>query len=291
MNATSPSVFKTLAGEKAVMALYDSALARWPVPHETLNISTRHGQTFVIASGAQAAPALVLLHGAGTNSAIWGGDFLDYSRDHRVYAVDLLGEAGKSAPNRPAWDSPAYAEWLDDVLNALKVEKASLVGISQGAWTALKYAVYCPERVDKLVLITPGGVVPDRMTFLLRMMVLSLLGRRGIRGIMKVLFGDQTVPDGVEEVTAVVMSNFKARVGILPIFSDEELKRLTMPTLLLGGSKDALRDLEKIAARMRSLVPYIAVTIIPGAGHALLNTPPHVMPFLASEQAAAQAGR
>lgn len=291
MNAASPSVFKTLAGEKAVMALYESALAHWSVPHETLNVTTRHGQTFVVASGAQVAPSLVLLHGAGTNSAIWAGDVLEYSRDHRVYAVDLLGEAGKSAPNRPAWDSPAYAEWLDDVLNALKVEKACLVGISQGAWTALKYAVYCPERVDKLVLITPGGVVPDRMTFILRMMVLSLLGRRGVRGIIKVLFGDQTVPDGVEEITAVVMRNFKARVGILPIFSDEELKRLTMPTLLLGGSKDALRDLEKIAGRMRSLVPHVMVHIIPGAGHALLNTPPHVMPFLAPEQVAVQAGR
>ncbi len=291
MKATSPSVFKTPAGEKAVMALYDSALAHWPVPHETLNITTRHGQTFVVASGAQAAPALVLLHGAGTNSAIWAGDVLEYSRDHRVYAVDLLGEAGKSAPNRPAWESFAYAEWLDDVLNALRVEKASLIGISQGAWTALKYAVYCPERVDKLVLITPGGVVPDRMTFLLRMVLLSLLGRRGVRSIMKVLFADQAVPDGVEDITAVMMSNFKARVGILPIFSDKELKRLTMPTLLLGGSKDALRDLEKIAARMRSLVPQIAVTIIPGAGHALLNTPPHVMPFLTPEQAAVQAGR
>ena len=57
-------------------------------------------------------------------------------------------------------DSPAYAEWLDDVLNALKVERTVLVGMSQGAWVALKYTTEKPDKVEKLVLICPGGVIP-----------------------------------------------------------------------------------------------------------------------------------
>jgi pimeloyl-ACP methyl ester carboxylesterase len=76
------------------------------------------------------------------------------------------------------------------------------------------------------------------------------------------------------------MKHFNARIGVLPIFSDQELQRLTMPTLLLGGSKDALRDMAKIAARLQKLLPHLAVTIIPGAGHALLNTTQYIVPFL-----------
>src|SRR5689334_1051471 len=110
---TSASLYKSPAAEKAVMELYDKALAQWPVPYETQTLATRHGDTFVIACGNKNAPPLILLHGAGTNSITWRSDVTAYSQHYRVYAVDLIGEAGKSAPNRPSWDSPVYAEWLE----------------------------------------------------------------------------------------------------------------------------------------------------------------------------------
>jgi pimeloyl-ACP methyl ester carboxylesterase len=280
---TTKPIYKTPAGEQAVLSLYESILDRWLVPHERLTISTRHGDTFVIASGDPSMPPLVLLHGAGTNSAVWAGDVPEYSQHYRVYAVDLIGEAGKSAPKRPDWNSPAYADWLDDVLHELEVDRVTFVGISQGSWTALKFAVAQPQRVEKLVLICPGGIIPDRLSFMLSALASSLMGRRGIRRMVRLIYADQPVPDGVEEITALMMSHFRSRVGVLPIFSDEELKRLTMPVLLLGGAKDALRDIPKIAARMESLLPDLAVRIIPGAGHAVLNTTPYIVPFLLNE--------
>jgi len=239
------SIYKSPAGERAVMTLYDSMLARWPVPYKALNIPTRHGDTFVIASGKESAPPLVLLHGAGSNSAVWTGDVAEYGRHYRVCAVDLIGEPGKSAPNRPAWDGLAYAEWLEDVLDALKVEKAALMGLSQGGWTALKFAVHKPERVEKLVLLAPGGVTPDKLSFVIRAIPLSLLGRWGIKRINRMVLGSQPASEEVDQATTLIMTHFKTRVGVLPIFSDAELQRLTMPVLLLMGARDALRDAEK----------------------------------------------
>jgi pimeloyl-ACP methyl ester carboxylesterase len=283
---TTPSVFKTPAGEQAVMALYDAALERWPVPYQTLTIATRHGDTFVIASGEESAPPLILLHGAATCSAVWVGDVLDYSRRYRVYAVDLPGEAGKSTPNRPAWDSPAFAEWLEDVFDGLQIDQAILLGVSQGGWTALKFAVEHPGRVEKLVLVCPGGVTPTRMSFFIRAMLLLPFGRWGARRTVRQLFGGQPIPDGTEDVLTLVMSHFKPRTGFPPIFSDEALGRLTMPTFLLGGGQDALFDLEGIATRLRKCVPHLSVMIIPEGGHALLNTTGHVMRFLDGEEPA-----
>jgi len=280
MNA--PSVFKTPAGEQAVMALYDAILEKWPVPCETMMIPTRHGETFVVASGDASAPPMILLHGAGSCSAVWVGEVAEYSRHFRVYAVDLLGEAGRSAPNRPSWSSPAYAEWLNDVLDALKIDTAILVGLSQGAWTILKFATWKPERAAKLVLMTPGGVIPDKMSFLARAVLSMLLGKRGTRNLVRSLFGDQSIPDGTEEALTTVTRHFKPRMGVLPLFSDDDLRRLTMPVFLIGGTKDVVRDLNKIAARLQPLLPDLTVTIIPGAGHALLNTTGHVMGFLGS---------
>jgi pimeloyl-ACP methyl ester carboxylesterase len=280
---SAQSIYKSPAGERAIMALYEKVLADyWPGPKETLNIPTQHGHTFVIASGEESAPPLVLLHGASSNSAIWAADVAAYNARHRVYAIDLLGEPGKSAPNRPAWDSPAYAEWLADVFAALKLEKATILGVSQGGWTALKFATYKPERIEKLVLLCPGGIVPDRISFFIRAMPLLLLGRWGARRVNRIIFGNQPVPAEADEYMTLMLTHFKPRTGVLPIFSDEELRRLTMPVLLLGGARDAIRDSEKIVARMQQLVPQLTATIIPQAGHVLLNTTDHIIPFLAT---------
>jgi pimeloyl-ACP methyl ester carboxylesterase len=264
------------------MNQYDALLARWPVPFTTLDITSRFGATFVAACGNESAPPLVLIHGAGSNSAMWAGDVGEYNRHYRVYAVDLLGEPGKSAPVRPDWKSSAYAEWLGDVLDALKVEKAILIGLSQGGWTALKFATFQPERVEKLVLLTPGGITPDRISFALRAIPMSFMGRWGIERINRMVFGPQPVPEEVNEAIMLIMTHFKPRIGVLPIFSDEELRRLTMPTLLLIGQEDSLRDARKIAERMRKLVPELTTKVIPQAGHVLFNTPIHIMPFLAA---------
>jgi pimeloyl-ACP methyl ester carboxylesterase len=284
----SNSIYKTQEGEKEVMALYDSFLARWPVPYETVTLPTRHGKTFAIVSGNQSDPPLLLLHGAGSNAIMWGGDVEAYSQHYRVYAVDLPGEPGKSAQNRPDWDGPGFAEWLEDVLDGLQLEKATLIGLSQGGWTALKFAVYQPERVEKLVLLTPGGIVPDRLSFILRVIPLSLLGRWGRRRINQLVLAGQRVDPETDEAMMLITSHFKPRVGTLPIFTDAELRRLTMPVLLLVGAKDALRDGEKIAARLRGLLPQVTTTMIPDGGHALLDTTGRILPFLRPEERVAK---
>jgi len=72
----------------------------------------------------------VLRQGSGANAAMWMRDIASWAEGHRVYAVDVIGEPGFSAPSRPALASDAYALWLDDVLHALGLGRASCVGVS-----------------------------------------------------------------------------------------------------------------------------------------------------------------
>jgi pimeloyl-ACP methyl ester carboxylesterase len=250
------------------------------VAHETFRVPTRHGETFVIASGDPAAPPLILIHGSVSNAVSWVGDFPAYSRHFRVYAVDLPGEPGKSAQNRPPWEGPAFAEWLEDVLNGLKIPKATLLGISQGGWTALRFATCHPGRVSRLGLLAPGGIRPARTSFLVKAIFLSFFGRWGGEQINRFVLGkDPMHPEAVKFMDAM-MTHFKPRVGREYIFTDEELKRLEMPVLLVGGTEDVICAMERIAARLRNLVPRLEVNLLPGVGHALVNTHERVLPFL-----------
>ncbi len=273
-------VFKSKDGQRQVMELYDRMLGQWPVEHEMLEIPTRHGNTFVIASGDPGADQLVLLHGAGSNSLMWIDDIQAYSKYYRVYAVDLIGEAGKSAANRPSWQGPAYEEWLTDIYDGLKMDKATIIGISQGGWTSLKFATARPERVDRLVLICPGGIIYDNMPFILYAFTLKTMGVWGTRRLVKMLFGDQPVEKSVLEAMTLTIKNFKHRLEIPPLYANEELAALSMPTLYIGGTKDALRNSAKIADRLRRLVPNLTVDLVHGGGHAMNNTPCTILPFL-----------
>lgn len=279
--ATASSIYKSPAGERAVMARYDQMLARWPVPYTTAMLPTRHGGTFVIASGPPGAPPAILLHGAASNALAWMGDIAEYSQRLRVYAVDLPGEPGRSSHNRPPWTGPAYAEWLEDVLGGLGIEQAALVGISQGGWTALKFATAQPQRVARLVLLAPAGITTARASFLLRAIPLSLLGRRGGEAINRITFGKQPIhPDAVAYMNTI-MAHFKPRIGALPNFSDGELARLAMPTLLVVGEEDALYASDKTAARLQGLLPTLTVRMLPGVGHVLHGVTAQVADFVA----------
>jgi pimeloyl-ACP methyl ester carboxylesterase len=78
------------------------------------------------------------------------------------------------------------------------------------------------------------------------------------------------------------MTHFKARIGKEYLFSDEELKRLNMPVLLIGGALDALIPMESVILRMQKLVPQVKAELIPDMGHALINLAEQIIPFLSA---------
>ena len=266
------------------MDLYDRTLVKWPVLYETLYVPTRHGDTFVIISGKTEAPPLILLHGSCSNALSFMGDVPEYSRSFRLYAVDIPGEAGKSSPNRPDWNCPAFAEWMEDLFSGLGIHKATLLGISLGGWTALKFAVHRPESVEKLVLLSPGGIVSAKLSFILGAVVFSMFGRRGAEKINRIVFGKQPVDERAVRFVNTIMTHFKARIGVQNLYTDEELSRLTMPALLVVGAQDAVIPVGKTAARMKRLVSCLKVEMLADMGHVLYNIAPVIMRFLTEER-------
>jgi pimeloyl-ACP methyl ester carboxylesterase len=279
---TNGSIYRSAAGEQAIQAFYEEVLAQWPVPHERLYIPTGLGDTFVVASGDGTAPPLLLLHGSSSNSAAWMGDVLSYSPRYQTYAVDIPGEPGKSAPARPSLKEEGYVGWLDDLLAALRVEQTAMVGISLGGWIALQYAIARPERVSKLALLCPGGVTAPRPSWMLRLIVLSLFGERGMAAIKRAMFRGVPISEEVEAFMDLVQAHYSPRIEAPPVFSDQELAQVHMPTLLVAGEKDVAYNSVKTAARMSKLLPRFQAVLLPEAGHVLLDTPVQVMPFLSS---------
>jgi pimeloyl-ACP methyl ester carboxylesterase len=165
MNDTLRRIYKSADGGRVIQERYLELLSRWPVRNQHLRVPTREGETFIVACGPESAPPLLLFQGSGANAAMWLRDVAAWAAHFRVYAVDMIGEPGLSAPSRPPLASEAYALWLDDVMHALSLTRASIVGVSLGGWLALDYATRRPARVEAVVVLSPSGVGKEKDEF------------------------------------------------------------------------------------------------------------------------------
>lgn len=274
------TIFKSEEGRQKILSTYNAILKRWPVPYEEFYIPTRQGNTFVLACGDKSAEPLILIHGSSSNSAMWIGDIPDYIKNYRVYAVDIPGEPGKSEAIRHDLSGDAYAEWMEQIFTFLNIEQACLTGISLGGWMCLKFATEYPENVKKLVLLCPAGVAPQKMSFMLKVIPFMLLGQWGKGQIIKIVNGYQNVPEEAIRYSMLISDHFNPIMEMIPIFSDEKIQCLTMPTLLIVGKKDALLPSIKTAERLKILLPNLKEQILQNKGHVLINMSEEILAFL-----------
>lgn len=285
---TNIFAFKTTEGRNAVYKAYDAFLGNMRIPHEEVNIDTRFGKAFAIAAGKKDASVLVLLHGSGINSVMWIEDMEKYSEHYRVYAVDLQGEPGKSDGKQLPFQGPDFDNWLHDVFVGLSIEKASICGISLGAWLALKFAIANPQMVDKLVLLCPAGVGPQKTSFAYISLFYILLGEKGLERLYRKVNGGKSIPQAIMDYQKLIGKNFDFRRERIPLFTDAELSRLTMPSLLFVGRKDIMFHSLKTAQRFRNLVPNAKVTVLQDAGHTLIGLADDILAFLRHEDGVAK---
>lgn len=282
------TVYRTPNGQRAMLAWYDACLAALPVPCESLTVPTRHGETHLLACGPADAPPLVLLHGTEGSALSWRHQIAALSAAHRVYALDVIGSAGKSAPVRPDYDGAGYAEWLADVLDALQLDAATFIGISNGCWLIFKLAALAADRIRRAVLLSVNGMVPVRFPFHLARYRLAdtlrnlaadyLLTRTLVRRayLLSVPPGQPLDEHEIEWLYVLARHyHFKYPPGRL---SDDDQRLLTAPTLLLMGERDLFFDRRAAIAQARRVLPGLRrAEILPGAGHGMIIDRPAVV--------------
>jgi pimeloyl-ACP methyl ester carboxylesterase len=272
-------VFRSPAAETEVMADYDAVLAAWPVAHRVDVVPTALGPTSVVTSGPESGPHLVLLHGAGSHAMSWVNDIATFAAHRRTHVVDAPGDPGRSVGVVPERRPSVYARWLADVLDGLGVERADVVGISMGGWNALSLAVAQPRRVRSLTLLAPAGICLPRPRFLLAAVPLALLGPAGRRVVDRWIAGDGLDRRALAYVDHLAR-DLRPRIDIPRIFTDDELRSLSMPVLAVAGGRDAIYDAGRVTGRLRRLVPRANVVLLARAGHALLGLAGPVAGFL-----------
>ena len=256
--------------ERRCRALEDALWAEHPT--EAIDVDTRYGSTRAYRWPGTGAP-LVLLHGGAVTSVTWQA-LAAALRDRDVYALDIMGDVGRSRQQAPFGDVTDLADWLDDALAALDLDRVHLVGHSLGGWVAINAAIRRPERLASLNLFDPGGVVPLQMGPFMRwglpVMLSSFLPGTARRSIAR----RKRHPLGADKrhTRLMLLSVLFHRPGLPPLqppFTDEQLGTIAVPTTLIAGECTEMFDTRAMVERIGRLVPDAETIVVPGAGHAL----------------------
>jgi pimeloyl-ACP methyl ester carboxylesterase len=264
------SQYKSEEARERAFKSYDSMLAHWQVPCETRFVDTTFGPTHLIACGPAEAPPVVLLHGAGGNATGWIWNVGGLADRYQVYALDTIGDFGKSAGTRPAYSSGDHARWLSEVFERLGLGRARVAGLSLGGWIAFHFALAAPERVERLVLMAPASLQRMNAKFMFRGGLAMMFPRAAIvRSFFRYLASREYPGMPAHAMDALIVQWQAGRPNSVqvPVIRDVELSALHVPTLVLLGSEDPIYDADKAASRVRAVAPQIQIEIIPDAGH------------------------
>jgi pimeloyl-ACP methyl ester carboxylesterase len=274
------------------LAEYDAVLTGWPVTVEQIELRSRYGTTRINACGPPGRPPLVLLSGGGAPSAVWFANIGELSRTHRIYAIDALGDRGRSVyDGDPITGRADLMEWLDSCLDGLGVPRADICAHSYGGWIALRYALHAPQRAARLVLLDPTQCFSgQRLTY--RLHAIPLFVRPG-PGSRRRFFIWETAGAIDPTLLALLCLPFSAKSPRGARFvwpkrpADAELRALATPVLVLLAENGRQNDLRRLSANAHRLVPHVSTSVLPGATHHTMPAGPaaelnrHLTAFLA----------
>ncbi len=262
------SVFNSREIEAEYNAAYEAALKLWPVPYEEFYIPTRFGDTHVIASGPKDAAPLVLFHPAGCGAIIWYRNVGPFSQHYRVYAVDVMGEANKSLPTRRINSRQELADWIEDLFNGLQIRSADFVGNSFGGFLTLNTALLLPTRVKKVVLISPAATFAQMWLWWWYFFPAYGIGAKCLlRRAYDWIWQDFPADDEIARIRNITSLN--GVPGHVPpsIFTDDELRKIQTPMLLLIGDHEVIYNSKRVIRRATRLVNGLRAEIVPNANH------------------------
>ena len=259
---------------------YDETLKLWNVSFEELYIPTTNGIAHVIVSGPKNAVPVVLLHGMNASSTMWYPNIEALTKNHRVFAIDFILEAGKSYLYNDIESVEKVTAWYKEVLFALELDSFHLIGASRGGWLAVNLALNDQEKIKSLILLSPAQTFTwiKPSTDLLKNIVTLLSSKE--KQIAQSL---ESMSSNVANINDAYLKQYKLGtemdsenkfVTSMKPFSNSELKSLRMPVLVLIGDDDMIN--EKRTVEIANMLPKGKGEVIQNAGH-----------FLSIDQAAA----
>lgn len=231
-------------------------------------------------------PALACCHAMAWDHTLWDQHRECFARTHQVITFDQRGSGDSDHPlfvdgEDDFYSTDSFGEDLRAVLDALKIETASILGYSMGAISALKFSTRWPQRVERLILVSAmASRLPEEIIQRARTIEDSL-ARDGLTKTYELYFSGPLFEGAADKV--IFRQNMQRVIdkatahgfqGCFRVTIDrpsmiKELKNISAPTLIMVGERDKYYVIE--AALLVDKIPNAKKRVMKNAGHALTS--------------------
>lgn len=270
-------IWKSHDGKLRLETWYERFLQKIDREVTSTQVPTRFGESHVLVTGPASAPPLVCLHAMRTGASFMLSEMGHALGHFRIYAPDLPGQSVRGLDRRLPLKDDSHANWLADVLEGLGLDKVNLFGVSWGGYVARNAASAMPERVARLGLMVPAGIANGSHVTGLVKMAWPMIRYRikpsdaNLRKLLEPIL--TTWDEDWAGFMATSLNDMKMDPRIPPLASDDALKKLTMPLLVLGGDQDISFPGEAIAKRLAQTTPHADVEVLKNCKHCTPCTP------------------
>src|SRR5215510_1655713 len=270
-------VYKNKQGEIAMLELYEKQLKQLNMPYEDLWIETRYGKAHVIKLGKSNGRPLLFFHGGNSTAPYYLNSFKLLLEKYCFYAVDTVGQPGKSAQIVLSPKTMEYGEWASDLISGLGFQKMYCMGGSYGGGILVKLMCVAPEKIEKGVLIVPSAI-SNVSTFNITMkmgvpMICYILTKKDKwlkKAIIPMAVEEKNIDSDTYEMVKYSFEYVSVKTGMPSNVKAKYLKNCKSPIFVITAEKDCMFPGKKVIEKAKKIIPDVRTYLLENQGHLCL---------------------
>jgi len=267
------SIYKSTKGKKIVIDHYHKTVKDFGIKCNSKWIKTIFGKTHVLICGPKHGKPIIFIPPRNIINPLALQLFKPLVKKYRIYAPDIIGLPGLSDETRLNTIGDKYGKWITEVMNGLKLDKASIIGSSFGAFIVMQTAAFSPKKIDKAILINPVGISKIPKTVLLFNLWLKYFLytlNPTVNNLMNAIgphFSDKPDQKWINSFQ-IIYKNVKIGMETPRTLNEVDLKDFTSPTLIFASTKDKLYRIKELEKYAKILIPKLEnIEILKTAKH------------------------
>lgn len=258
--------FKSEAGKKAILSLYDQKLAELNIDYQYKIVDTSFGKTNIITTGKPTNPPLIIVHGSNGCAPIGIESYPNLSQQYQVFAVDVLSQPNKSDGTRLSMKDDSYGKWINEVIDKLGLNEVVLAGFSLGGLIILKTLIHNGSKVKEAFLAAPAYIVngnPLKALFKMFIPMKRYMRNKNPKLVEQVV--DELFTDKDEfaiKYLSQVFLHFEMDFTPVPVMTKAEAAKIKTPITLFAAKKDLMFPGEKMLKRASKLLPTLKKIVL-----------------------------
>ncbi|WP_107037764.1 alpha/beta fold hydrolase [Brumimicrobium mesophilum] len=253
------SLFKSPEGKSEILSLYNEKLEELNIDYAYKSVATKFGETNIIVTGNPENPPILLLHGSNGCAPIALETYPNLSQKFCVYAVDVLAQPNKSAETRLSMKDESYGEWVNELIDQLKLENVTLAGFSFGGLIISKTLEFNESKIKEVYLSAPAYIVNGNPIkaifkfFIPMKRFMKTKKEKYVEKFLKEVFTDRD--EFAIKFLSKVFLNFNMDFTPVPVIPTKKAQAIQTPITLIAAKNDVMFPGEKMLKRAKKIFP------------------------------------